>query len=85
MGVVGPMPYEGFLVGETCACVLVDGAGSNLKSSALSSHVFGGVYGFSTALGSLSTHVQGCVPVFPKDWHVASGTGACCLLDGAWS
>ena len=31
MGVVRPMPYEGFLVGETCACVLVDGAGSNLS------------------------------------------------------
>ena len=31
MGVVGPMPYKGFLVGETCACVLVHGAGSNLS------------------------------------------------------
>ena len=24
---VGPMPCEGFLVGGTCACVLMDGAG----------------------------------------------------------
>ena len=56
-----------------------------LKSSAMSSHVFGGVYGFSTALGSQSTNVQGCVPVFLKDWHGASGTGDCCLLGGAWS
>ena len=56
-----------------------------LKSSAMSSHVFEGVYGFSTALGSQSTNVQGCVPVFLKDWHGASGTGDCCLLGGAWS
>ena len=56
-----------------------------LKSSAMSSHVFGVVYGFSTALGSLSTNVQGCVPVFLKDWPGAAGTGACCLLGGAWS
>ena len=38
-----------------------------------------------TALGSLSTNVQGCVPVFLKDWPGAAGTGACCLLGGAWS
>lgn len=52
------------------------------KSSAMSSHVFG-VYGFSTALGSLSTNVQGCVPVFLKSWPGAAGTGACCLLGGS--
>ena len=56
-----------------------------LKSSAMSSHVFRAVYGFSTALGSVSTNVQGCVPIFLKDWPGASSTGACCLLGGAWS
>ena len=28
---VGPVPCDGFLVGETCACVMVDGAGSCLS------------------------------------------------------
>ena len=31
MNEVGPVPCKGFLVGGTCACVLVDGAGSLLS------------------------------------------------------
>ena len=32
MNEVGPAPYRGFLVGGTCACVLVDGTGSHLSN-----------------------------------------------------
>ena len=31
MGRVGPVPFEVFLVGRTCVCVLVDGTGSCLS------------------------------------------------------
>ena len=31
MGGVGPMAYEGFLVEETCVCVLMNGAGSRVS------------------------------------------------------
>jgi len=32
MNEVGPAPCKGFLVGGTCACVLVDGTGSHLSN-----------------------------------------------------
>ena len=31
MGGFGPVACEGFLVGSSCACVLVEGAGSHLS------------------------------------------------------
>ena len=31
MGEVGSVAYEGFLVEETCVCVLMDGAGSRVS------------------------------------------------------
>ena len=31
MGGVGPVAYEGFQVGGTCVCILVDGAGFHLS------------------------------------------------------
>lgn len=53
---------EVFLVGHTCACVLVDGAGSvSLKGNAMSSGVFGDVYGVNMAVDSLSANGQACV------------------------
>ena len=57
----------------------------SLKGSIVSSGVFGDVYGFSMALGSLSANVQGCAPVLLKGLCGALGTRACWLLGGAWS
>ena len=58
MGGARPVPYEGFLVGGTYVCVLVDGAVSlSLKGSAMFSSVFGGVCRFGMALVSLSANV----------------------------
>ena len=51
---VGPMPCEGFLFGGTCACVLMDGAGSCLSGGQChSSGVFWCLwvlYGFGQAV-----------------------------------
>ena len=49
----------------------------SLKGSAMSSSMFWGVFGFHMALGSLSAIVPSCAPVLLKNWHGASGTGAC--------
>ena len=52
------MSYEGFLIGGTYVCVLLDGAVSlSLKGSAMFSSVFGGVCRFGMALVSLSANV----------------------------
>ena len=74
------MLCEGFLVMVTCACVLVDGAGSFLSGGQCSvRNEFWCVYGLGMALGSLSVSVQNCVP----DWHGVSCTEASWLLSGA--
>ena len=46
MGGVGPAACEGFLVGATCVCVLVDGAGSSLEGTAVSQGEFWVSMGF---------------------------------------
>ena len=57
-GWVKPVSYEGFLIGGTYVCVLLDGALSlSLKGSAMFSSVFGGVCRFGMALVSLSANV----------------------------
>ena len=45
---------------------------------------FGGVYGLSMALGSLSANGLGFVPVLLKIWHEVSSTGTCWPLGGTW-
>ena len=63
MGGVGLVTCQGFLIGGTCVCVLVGGAGSLLSEVQLTSNSeFWGVYGFGMVLGSLSFNDQGCVP-----------------------
>ena len=57
----------------------------SFKGSTVSTSVFGDVYGFSMALGSLSANMQGCDPALLKDWCGASSTGVCQLLGGTWS
>ena len=57
----------------------------SFKGSTVSTSVFGDVYGFSMALGSLSANVQGCAPVLLKGWCGTLGTRACWLLGGAWT
>ena len=54
----------------------------SLKGSIVSSGVFGDVYGFSMALGSLPANVQGCAPVLLKDCHGISCNEACWLESG---
>ena len=72
---------EGFLVGGTCSCVLVDGTGSFSHWSS----VFWGICELGMALGSLSANEEGCVPKLLKVWHEVPSTGACWLLGRAWS
>lgn len=72
MGGLGPVAYQGFLVGGTCVCVLVDGDGSYLsESNAMSSSEFGGVYGFDTTCFLM---FRVAFPVLLKDECVLSCT-----------
>ena len=52
---VDPGSSEGFLVGGTCACILLNGAGSCLFEGQ-SSSMFWGARGLGMALGSLSAN-----------------------------
>ena len=79
MGWVGLKPFQGFLVGGACVCVMVCGTVSflSLECNEVSSSEFWGVYWFSMALGSLSFNVQGCVPVWLENYHGVSCIGYC--------
>ena len=80
------MPYEGFLVWETCAYVLVDKTGSCLSEGyVMSSIVFYVVFGIDMTLGSLSSNGQFCFPTLLKLWCEASGTETCWPFVGACS
>ena len=64
---IGPVSCEGFLVGGlTPVFWWMELDLVSLKSSAMSSGVFGVVRGFGMVLGSMSANVQGCVPIFLK-------------------
>ena len=82
MGGMGPVPCEVFLLGGTCACVLVGGARSRLSEEQFLGPVecFGGVHGFSMALGTLSASMQDCASVWLKDRYGVFGTTAFWLL-----
>ena len=55
MGWVGPAACQGFLVGGTCACVLLGELELfSRECNEMSSSEFVGVYGFGMGLGSLS-------------------------------
>ena len=59
---VGPVACESFLVGVTCVCVLVDGAGSRLSGGQCSvCSEFWGVCELCLTLDCLSFNVQVCV------------------------
>ena len=79
MGGVGLTACQGFLVGGSlCLC----SGGWNWMSSLWSAVKcpvvsFGGVCGFSMALGSLSFNVQGWVPVLLENNCGVSFTGSC--------
>ena len=52
----------------------------SFKGSTVSTSVFGDVYGFSMALGSLSANLQVGAPIWLKDRLGMFGTTACWLL-----
>ena len=86
MAKVGSMGCVGFLVEGTCACVLVDEAGSCLSGGRIvSGGVLWGVCDLIMILGSLPANGWGCVPVLLVVWHRVSSTVACWALIGAGS
>ena len=78
-----PVPCEAFQVERTCACVLVDEAGSWLSEGQCHIHkCFGVTMGLVWLWAAFL--LVGSV-VLLKVWWEASGTGVCWSLSGAWS
>ena len=83
---LGTVACEGFLVGRTCACDLVGGAGSCLSEGQChESSVFWDVCGLGMVFGSLSASGKSCISVLLMLWHEMLGTGFFWLSSGAWS